>query len=132
MKEKTMPMEAVELMVSIDFKNRCATDRMRYKMDLHEINERKMGLRELGEVADVLTIYCEKQDAMGISPTWIKESIETIDDYIEMETERVNKEEAGITSRLETLDKQVKEFGKKEKERKKSAKKTAKNDAKKT
>ena len=110
-------LDAVELMVSIDFKNRCATDRMTYNMDLREINERKMGLRELGQVADTLTIYCDKQEEMGISPIWIKESIETIDDYTEMEWKRIHKEEEGINSRLETLNKQIKEFDEKEKKK---------------
>ena len=132
MTKDTMPMDAVELMVSIDFKNRCATDRMIYKMDLREIAERRVGLRELGDVADVLTIYCDKQEDMGISPIWIKESIETIEDYIEIEAERLNKEEEDIKSRLETLNRQVKEFEQKEKKGKKNGKKTAKNDAKKS
>jgi uncharacterized membrane protein YgaE (UPF0421/DUF939 family) len=127
-----MPMDAVELMVSIDFKNRCATDKMIYKRNLREIGDRRVGLRELGEVADVLTVYCEKQEEMGISPTWIKESVETIDDYIEIETRRLAKEEEGTNSRLETLNRQVKEFEQKEKKRKKNGKRTAKKNAKKS
>lgn len=131
MKEKTMPMKAVELMVSIDFKNRCATDKMRYKMDLRDLNDRKNGLKELNEVANTLCIYCEKQAEIGMSPTWIKESIGTIDDYIEMETRRVNREEEGIMISLESLNKQVKEAEEREKERKKNGKGTGKKKAKK-
>jgi hypothetical protein len=131
MTEDTMPMDAVKLMVSIDFKNRCATDRMRYQIDLREINKRKLGLKELNSVADVLTIYCDKQNDMGISPTWIENSIETIEDYIEMEKDRLDKEEYDVTNRLKTLNSQVKEFEQKEKKRKKNGKRTAKKNAKK-
>lgn len=131
MKEKTMPMKAVELMVSIDFKNRCATDRTIYKRSLREIVERKAGLAELDAVADILTIYCDKQNDMGISPTWIENSIETIEDYVEMEKDRLNKEEHDVTDRLAILDKQVEEFEERVREREKNGKRTTKKKAKK-
>jgi hypothetical protein len=132
MTKETMPMDAVELMISIDFKNRCATDRMIYKMDLREIDERRLGLRELISAVDMMTIYCDKQNEIGISPIWIENALESITDYVEIETERLHKEEAGIKSRLETLNRQVEEFEQKEKKRKKNGKKTAKKNAKKT
>ena len=124
MKKDTMPMKAVELMVSIDFKNRCATDRMIYNMDLHEIDERKIGLKDLNNAADLMTIYCDKQLDIGIKAVWIEDALGVINDYTEIEAARLNKEEKDIKSRLETLDKQVKEFDKKDKKRKKNAKKS--------
>lgn len=132
MTKDTMPMDAVELMVSIDFKNRCATDKMKYEMDLREIAERKASIVSLEGAAGLLTRYCDKQNELGISPFWVDDALYVIEKFIEVERYRFDKEEADIESRLETLNRQVKEFEQKEKKRKKNGKRTAKNDAKKS
>jgi hypothetical protein len=132
MTKDTMPMDAVELMVSIDFKNRCATDRMIYKMDLREIAERKASIVSLEGAAGLLKRYCDKQNELGISPIWVDDALYVIEKFIEVERYRFDREEADIEARLETLNRQVKEFEQKEKKRKKNGKRTAKKNAKKT
>ena len=124
MKKDTMPMEAVELMVSIDFKNRCSTDKMIIELDLRKIDDRKMELKELQNAADLIGEFCSEQHKLGISPFWLEDAFDIVTVFIRLEEVRISKEEEDAKSRLATIDRQVKEFNEKEKERKKNAKKT--------
>lgn len=124
MKKDTISMNAVELMVSIDFKNRCSTDKMIIELDLRKIDDRKMKLKELQNAADLIGEFCNEQHKLGISPFWLEDAFDIITVFIRAEEVRISKEEEGAKSRLETLNKQVKEFEQKEKERKKNAKKS--------
>ena len=125
MRNDVLPLKFVETMVSIDFKNRCSTDKMIIDLDLRKIDDRKMKLKELQNSADLIGEFCSEQHKLGISPFWIEDAFDIITVFIRAEEVRISKEEEGAKSRLATIDRQVKEFEQKEKKRKgKSAKKT--------
>ena len=119
MKKDTMPMEAVELMVSIDFKNRCATDKRISEMDKRDIIAKNDALIRLEGAADFLVAHCDKQEGLGIRHIWVQKALDRLEDFVEEERKNLSRELRRAEDRIVTIDRQVKEFDEKDKKRKK-------------